>query len=66
MNESEVPGLESGKRDDEHAHVHGADCDHDRGPHRALQEPIQRLGEKIGRNDPCSCGSGKKFKKCCG
>jgi len=21
--------------------------------------------EKIGRNDPCSCGSGKKFKKCC-
>ncbi|MFA6306919.1 MAG: preprotein translocase subunit SecA [Patescibacteria group bacterium] len=23
-------------------------------------------GEKIGRNDPCPCGSGKKFKKCCG
>lgn len=23
-------------------------------------------GEKVGRNDPCSCGSGKKFKKCCG
>jgi preprotein translocase subunit SecA len=23
-------------------------------------------GEKIGRNDPCSCGSGKKYKKCCG
>jgi hypothetical protein len=22
--------------------------------------------EKIGRNDPCSCGSGKKYKKCCG
>jgi SEC-C motif-containing protein len=22
--------------------------------------------ERIGRNDPCSCGSGKKFKKCCG
>ena len=21
---------------------------------------------KVGRNDPCSCGSGKKFKKCCG
>ena len=29
-------------------------------------EPFQRVGEKIGRNDPCSCGSGKKFKKCCG
>lgn len=23
-------------------------------------------GEKVGRNDPCPCGSGKKFKKCCG
>jgi uncharacterized protein len=27
--------------------------------------PIQREGPKIGRNDPCPCGSGKKFKKCC-
>jgi uncharacterized protein YecA (UPF0149 family) len=25
-----------------------------------------RTSPKIGRNDPCSCGSGKKFKKCCG
>lgn len=29
-------------------------------------EPVRRLEPKIGRNDPCSCGSGKKFKKCCG
>ncbi len=28
-------------------------------------EPV-RKGEKIGRNDPCPCGSGKKYKKCCG
>lgn len=27
---------------------------------------IVRSGPKIGRNDPCPCGSGKKFKKCCG
>jgi uncharacterized protein YecA (UPF0149 family) len=26
---------------------------------------IQREGAKTGRNDPCPCGSGKKFKKCC-
>ena len=26
----------------------------------------RRPEPKIGRNDPCSCGSGKKFKKCCG
>ncbi|MCL4371169.1 MAG: preprotein translocase subunit SecA [Chloroflexi bacterium] len=25
-----------------------------------------RVGRKIGRNDPCPCGSGKKYKKCCG
>ena len=28
--------------------------------------PYQREGKKIGRNDPCPCGSGKKYKKCCG
>lgn len=27
---------------------------------------FRRKGEKIGRNDPCPCGSGKKYKKCCG
>jgi preprotein translocase subunit SecA len=26
----------------------------------------KREGAKIGRNDPCPCGSGKKYKKCCG
>ena len=26
----------------------------------------RRVGDKIGRNDPCPCGSGKKYKKCCG
>ncbi len=29
-------------------------------------EPIVRVMPKVGRNDPCPCGSGKKFKKCCG
>ena len=27
--------------------------------------PLVRVEPKVGRNDPCSCGSGKKFKKCC-
>ena len=27
--------------------------------------PYVRSGDKVGRNDPCPCGSGKKFKKCC-
>ena len=29
-------------------------------------DPYRREAPKVGRNDPCSCGSGKKFKKCCG
>ena len=28
--------------------------------------PYQREDSKVGRNDPCPCGSGKKYKKCCG
>jgi SEC-C motif domain protein len=27
---------------------------------------VIRQGPKVGRNDPCPCGSGRKFKKCCG
>ena len=30
------------------------------------QKPVKRKGKKIGRNAPCPCGSGKKYKKCCG
>lgn len=29
------------------------------------QDPVVRQHPKVGRNDPCPCGSGKKFKKCC-
>jgi len=30
------------------------------------KKPVTRKGSKIGRNDPCPCGSGKKYKHCCG
>jgi preprotein translocase subunit SecA len=33
---------------------------------RGRAQPIRRQGKKVGRNDPCPCGSGKKYKKCCG
>jgi len=29
-------------------------------------QQVVRSGDKVGRNDPCPCGSGKKYKKCCG
>jgi len=34
--------------------------------HGVPQTPVKRESPKVGRNDPCPCGSGKKFKKCCG
>ena len=30
------------------------------------QQPLRRESPKVGRNEPCPCGSGKKYKKCCG
>jgi HEAT repeat protein len=34
--------------------------------HGEMEPPVQAASEKIGRNDPCPCGSGRKYKKCCG
>ena len=66
--------------DHDHAgHVHGPGCDHDH-PHDPAHDPAHdhahdhphtpqpyvRDQPKVGRNEPCVCGSGKKFKKCCG
>ena len=33
---------------------------------RVPPEPYERAAPKVGRNDPCPCGSGKKYKRCCG
>jgi len=37
-----------------------------RGPEEEERRPVTREGDKIGRNAPCPCGSGKKYKRCCG
>ena len=37
-----------------------------RGEDTPVNQTVKRESEKIGRNDPCPCGSGKKYKKCCG
>ena len=52
------PGLEF---EDEEEEPHLPPAQHVQRP---AQHPIQR-GKKTGRNDPCPCGSGKKYKKCC-
>ena len=46
----------------------GADtdpCEDEHCAHHAPMVPVRRELPKIGRNDPCPCGSGKKHKKCC-
>ncbi|MDD5088665.1 MAG: SEC-C metal-binding domain-containing protein, partial [bacterium] len=34
-------------------------------PQAGKRQPV-RVAPQVGRNDPCPCGSGKKYKKCCG
>ncbi len=46
------------RRELEQARMAGA------GEAATVQQVVR--GEKVGRNDPCPCGSGKKYKKCCG
>jgi tetratricopeptide (TPR) repeat protein len=35
-------------------------------PEYQTEQPVRRVEPKVGRNDPCPCGSGKKYKRCCG
>ena len=44
----------------------GREADIDPPPSGAAPPPGPELQPKAGRNDPCPCGSGKKYKKCCG
>ncbi len=46
---------------DSHTHKAGETQQHHAKPQTVLRE-----SPKVGRNDPCTCGSGKKYKKCCG
>jgi preprotein translocase subunit SecA len=54
---------EQNGREYQHAKVDGIDAEGDSGD--SVQQP-QRRGPKVGRNDPCPCGSGKKYKQCHG
>jgi uncharacterized protein len=49
-------------------HIYRYFAPHRRAAARSAREgaTYRRTNEKVGRNDPCPCGSGKKFKRCCG
>jgi len=59
------------KKDDQWYFVDGESHVHEEGKGHEHQGPVEpkkpvvRDAPKVGRNDPCGCGSGKKFKKCC-
>lgn len=57
--------LHKAVHDDPRLHAHEEQKVIEEVKHPPL-EPITREEPKIGRNDPCPCGSGLKYKKCCG
>lgn len=46
-------------------YTHGQEEQEEAGQEPQPQQPVRNLN-KVGRNEPCPCGSGKKFKQCCG
>ncbi len=59
VDDMEADFMRRKRRELEQARMAGA------GEQQQIQQVV-RAGDKVGRNDPCPCGSGKKYKKCCG
>ena len=59
---------QSGELELQHDHVDGMTGDNvaDAEPENKPAQPVTRKGRKVGRNEPCPCGSGKKYKQCHG
>jgi preprotein translocase subunit SecA len=55
-------------REEEFKHEEQKDLQYAGGeePGQEKKAPVRRAAPKVGRNDPCPCGSGKKYKQCCG
>ncbi len=49
----------------EHLQALNEESEFDDAPGYVVAEPVRNPLRNVGRNDPCPCGSGKKFKKCC-
>jgi preprotein translocase subunit SecA len=63
--ESDVEAVEKQRR--EQAEAMAKKFEHESPNETAAKTPTQaRQGPKVGRNEPCPCGSGKKYKQCCG
>ena len=71
-NEEDMRRMEQQRRDEQNhrQYKHSKASSLDEGASEpegdTVRQPLLRQGPKVGRNDPCPCGSGKKFKQCCG
>jgi preprotein translocase subunit SecA len=59
---------QTGEIEMQHDHVDGmtGEAEQTNPDIESQAQPITRDGKKVGRNEPCPCGSGKKYKQCCG
>lgn len=62
----QVQRLQTSKDSATNMGLQGAAPQTDEGARRGKSQPVIRQEEKVGRNDPCPCGSGKKYKQCHG
>jgi SEC-C motif-containing protein len=62
----EMDGEEQQLRERSRFRKRGGEWRYLDGKVKAAKDPVVSAGPKVGRNDPCPCGSGKKHKKCCG
>jgi len=66
VQEDELARLEEERRQQREQELAAAKRSSAEEPGEIERKPIHRAEDKIGRNAPCPCGSGKKYKKCCG
>ena len=52
-------------KEKEHVHLPSEKPTQEEQPKESQPDATVHVGPKVGRNDPCPCGSGKKYKKCC-
>ncbi len=66
VQDDQLERLEEERRKQRERELEEAKRSNNAGPEAVDRKPVQRVEDKIGRNAPCPCGSGKKYKKCCG
>jgi len=65
FNEPRLTGSSDTQEEDPSSATSGSP-DHEPQASSPSRQPFVRESPKVGRNDPCPCGSGKKYKRCCG